>query len=61
MTPEQRNDLIHAYVQDTVDGMDTKTLATFVAERITQQIQEELSDELLLELIECNLPHLLEN
>jgi len=61
MTPEQRNDLIHDYVREIVDGMDTDTLAAFAFERLHEAIIEaDVPDEEFIKEVQNTFPHLLE-
>ena len=62
MTPEQRNDLIHDYVREIVDGMDTSTLAAYAFEHLYDGIiQADVPDEEFVKEVQATYPHLLEN
>jgi hypothetical protein len=59
LTPEQRQNLLEAYVTNVVDSLDWDDLVTFAYETILERL-EETSDESLIEDVKEWFPNLLE-
>jgi hypothetical protein len=59
LTPEQRQNLLEAYVTNVVDSLDWDDLVTFAYETILERL-EEISDESLIEDVKEWYPNLLE-
>lgn len=59
LTPEQRQNLLEAFVTNVVDSMDWDTMANFVYDTIYERM-EETSDESLIEDVKEWYPNLLE-
>jgi hypothetical protein len=59
LTPEQRTELLSAYVTYVVDSMDWKDMATFVYDTIYERMEETTDDSLIEEVNEW-YPNLIE-
>jgi hypothetical protein len=59
LTPEQRQNLLEAYVTNVVDSLDWDDLVAFAYETILERL-EEISDESLIEDVKEWFPNLLE-
>jgi hypothetical protein len=59
LTPEQRQNLLEAYVTNVVDSLDWDDLVAFAYETILERL-EEISDESLIEDVKEWYPNLLE-
>ena len=52
LTSQQRSELIEQFVELQVDGMDWKTLATWVTEEMTYNFEKNFTDDELREEID---------
>lgn len=60
LNADQKNDLISAYVDHIIDGMDWGDLMSFVSDTLFERL-EQYSDEALIAEVDGYYPHLLEN